>query len=150
MQKHLFLLAASLLASAGPAAAADHTIQMLNKGANGQTMVFEPSFLKIAPGDAVTFVPTDKSHDSESIPGMIPDGAAPWKGKINQETRVTFTTEGIYGFKCSPHYAMGMTGLIQVGDSAPNLEAAKAVKQPPMAKRRFDEDFKLVTAPPAH
>jgi len=32
-------------------------------------MVFEPALLKNAPGDTVTFVPTDKSHNAESIKG---------------------------------------------------------------------------------
>ncbi|MGO6834345.1 pseudoazurin, partial [Rhizobium ruizarguesonis] len=52
-------VAAVLVASAAPSMAADHQIQLLNKGADG-VMVFEPGFVKIAPGDTVTFVPTDK------------------------------------------------------------------------------------------
>ncbi len=55
---------------------------MLDQGPDGQMMVFEPSFLKIEPGDTVTFVPTDKSHNSETILGMIPEGAEAWRGKI--------------------------------------------------------------------
>jgi pseudoazurin len=134
------LVGGGLLMSAFAAQAADFKVEMLNKGADGN-MVFEPSFLKIAAGDTVTFVPTHKSHDSESIPGMIPEGAEGWKGKINQEVTVTFTQEGVYGYKCAPHYAMGMVGVIQVGDSTANLEAAKAVKQPVFAQRRFEADF---------
>ena len=47
---------------------------MLNKGAEG-AMVFEPSLLKITPGDTVKFLATDKTHNAESIAGMIPEGA---------------------------------------------------------------------------
>lgn len=126
------------LALAAEAQAADHQVKMLNKGSDGQTMVFEPAFLKIAAGDTVTFIPTDKSHNSESIKGMAPDGATPWKGKVNEETTVTFTVEGLYGYKCLPHYSMGMVGLIQVGDGTPNLEALKAVKNPPLPQKRID------------
>jgi pseudoazurin len=126
------------LAMALPASAADHQIKMLNKGADGQTMVFEPAFVKIAPGDTVTFVPTDKMHNSESINGMTPDGAQPWKGKVSEQTTVSFTAEGLYGYKCLPHYAMGMVGVIQVGDSTANLDAFKAVKNAPFAQKRID------------
>ena len=53
---------------------------MLNKGKDG-AMVFEPAGVKIAAGDTVTFIPTDKGHNAESIKGMIPDGATEFKGK---------------------------------------------------------------------
>ena len=77
MQRTLTALAlVGSVALAGAAAAAeDHEVKMLNKGSDGEIMVFEPAFLKVAPGDTVTFVPTDPSHNSESIPDMIPEGA---------------------------------------------------------------------------
>ena len=106
--------------------AAEHEVRMLNKGPEGQPMQFDPAFLKIAPGDTVTFVATDKGHNSETILGMIPEGAETWKGKINEEIKVTFSTEGIYGYKCTPHFGMGMVGLIQVGKPV-NKEAAARV-----------------------
>src|SRR3546814_19199945 len=55
------------LAAAG-AAAADHEVRMRNKGAEGM-MVFEPALIEIEPGDTVTFVATDKSHNAEPIQG---------------------------------------------------------------------------------
>ena len=64
--KLLASLAVGLALIAGAAQAADHEVQMLNKGAKG-AMVFEPDLIKAMPGDTVTFVPTDKSHDAESI-----------------------------------------------------------------------------------
>ncbi len=133
-------LAALMATAAGGAFAADHEIKMLNKGADGM-MVFEPAFLHIEPGDSVTFTPTDKSHNAESIPGMMPEGAQPFKGKINQEITVTFDKEGVYGVKCMPHYAMGMIALIAVGDDLGNLEEAAAVKHPGKAKSRFAAAF---------
>ena len=39
-------------------AAAEVEVKMLNKGAEGP-MVFEPSFIEIAPGDPVKFLATD-------------------------------------------------------------------------------------------
>ena len=44
---------------------------MLNKGAEG-AMVFEPALVKVAPGDTVKFVATDKGHNAETIKGMLP------------------------------------------------------------------------------
>ena len=128
--------AAAAIALASPAAAADHVVKMLNKGKAGM-MVFEPALLKVAPGDTVTFVPTDKSHNTESIAGMLPAGAAPFKGKMNQPLKVTFSKPGLYGYKCLPHYGMGMVGVVIVGKPAANLAAAQKVSHPGKAKLVF-------------
>ena len=125
---------------AGPAAAADHEIKMLNRGAAGM-MVFEPAFLKVEPGDTVIFVPTDKSHNAESITTMTPEGGATFKSKVNDEVTVTLDVPGVYGIKCLPHYAMGMVALIQVGDDPVNLEEARAVKHPGKARVRMEALF---------
>lgn len=121
------------------AVAAEHEVRMLNKGPEGQPMQFDPAFLKIAPGDSVTFVATDKGHNSESILEMIPQSAEPWKGKMNEEITLTFDVEGIYGYKCQPHFGMGMVGIIQVGDNTENLDAAETAKLPGRAKTRMAE-----------
>ncbi len=121
------------------AGAADFEVLMLNKGAKG-AMVFEPDFIAAAPGDTIRFVPTDKGHNVETIKGMIPDGATPVKSKYNEEVTVTLDAEGVYGFKCTPHYAMGMVALVTVG-APDNLEAAKAVKQTGKAKKVFEALF---------
>ncbi|MCY7340169.1 MAG: pseudoazurin, partial [Sphingomonas bacterium] len=99
-----FLIGAAAAALLGtPAVAADHVVKMLNKGKAG-AMVFEPALLKVAPGDSVTFVPTDKAHNAEIISGMLPAGAAPFKGKMSQPLKVKFSKPGVYGYKCLPHY----------------------------------------------
>jgi len=121
-------VAAALLALALPASAAEFEVKMLNKGAEG-AMVFEPSLLKIAPGDTVKFLATDKTHNAESIAGMLPEGAKKFVGKINEETTVTFEQPGIYGIKCLPHYGMGMVAMVVVGAPA-NEEQARAVTHP--------------------
>jgi pseudoazurin len=102
---------------------------------------FEPNFLRIKPGDSVHFVAKDKGHDVISIPGMVPDGAEPFKGEMNKDITVTFTKPGVYGVECQPHYSMGMVGLIVVGDPSSNLEKAKAVTQPGKAKQAFAKLF---------
>ena len=137
------VVAATILAGAAfgalPATAAEHQVQMLNKGADGP-MAFEPSFLKIAPGDTVRFVAADKGHNVLSVEGMSPDGAAPFQGKMNEDVTVTFDKPGVYGFECKPHYGMGMVGLIVVGDPV-NLADAQAVPQKGKAKKRFETLF---------
>lgn len=128
--------AVALAALASPASAKDYQVKMLNKG-NGRTMVFSPEVVKVAPGDTVTFIATDKSHNVESIAGMLPAGAAPFKGKINQNLTVKFSKPGVYGYKCLPHYGMGMVGLVVVGNGGSNLAAAKKVNHPGKAKAIF-------------
>lgn len=134
----------AVLMAASGAHAADHQVQMLNKGEHG-VMVFQPNFVEAAPGDTVTFVPTDKGHDAASINGMIPEGAQAFKGEISKPITVTLDKEGVYGIKCVPHYGMGMVALIVVGKPA-NLEQAKTVKQPGKAKAAFAELFSKVSA----
>ncbi|MBD9491859.1 pseudoazurin [Ensifer sp. ENS11] len=133
-------LAMAVMLIAAPATAADFEVHMLNKGKEG-AMVFEPASLKVAAGDTVTFIPTDKGHNVETIKGMIPDGAEAFKSKINENYKVTFTAPGIYGVKCTPHYGMGMVGVVQVGDSPANLAAAKGAKNPKKAQERLDAAF---------
>lgn len=133
---------AGVLYGAVPASAADHEVKMLNKGADGM-MVFEPSLLKIAPGDTVHFVATDKGHNVMSIEGMMPEGATPFVGKMNEDLTVTFDKPGAYGFACKPHYGMGMVGLVIVGDPS-NLTQAEAVPQKGKAKQHFEKLFQAV------
>src|SRR3546814_4965514 len=49
-------------------------IEMLNKRA-GESFVYSSDLVRIDTGDSVTFVPTTKGHNVQSIQGMRPDGA---------------------------------------------------------------------------
>ena len=134
------LAAAGLALAAAPAFAAEHQVKMLNKGADGSLMVFEPAFIKIKPGDTVKFLATQKGHNAESVAGMAPAGSTSFKGKINQEIVVRFPTPGLYGYKCLPHVGMGMVGLVQVGGAGNKAEAgAAAQKLPGLGKKRMNE-----------
>jgi pseudoazurin len=134
----LLLAAAAVFAFAGaPAMAANFEVHMLNKGAIG-AMVFEPALTKVAVGDTVTFIPTDKGHNAETIKDMAPDGAEPFKGAMGKEIAVTFTVPGAYGVKCAPHFGMGMVALVVVGDAPANLDAIKAIKVPKKVQERLD------------
>ncbi|KAB0680311.1 pseudoazurin [Aureimonas leprariae] len=140
MKSALMLLAALPLVVAVPAIAADHQVKMVNKGAKGE-MVFEPDLITAAPGDTVTFIPTDAGHLAETMKGMVPAGGKEFKGKAGKPVTMTVDAEGVYGIKCQPHYSMGMVALVVAGKPT-NLAEAKAVKQvSPKAKARLDELF---------
>ena len=145
MRRYLVMAAvAAILGAAGGANAAEVEVKMLNKGAEGM-MVFEPALVKLAPGDSVKFVATDKGHNAETIKGMLPDGAAPFAGKNSEDVVVKFDQEGVYGVKCTPHYGMGMVAMIVAGNPA-NEDQAKAVPQVGKAKQVFATLFDKLDA----
>ena len=142
MLSKLTITAVASMLLATTAFAETFEVQMLNKGAEG-AMVFEPAFIKAAVGDTVTFLSPDKGHNAESIEGMLPDGVEPFKSEMSKDFTLNLTSGGLYGIKCTPHYAMGMVALIQVGAPV-NLDAAAAVVQKGKAKARFEPLFAQV------
>jgi pseudoazurin len=92
-------------------------------------MFFEPDFLRIEPGDSVTFVVSDFDHLPRSV--HVPEGAEPWEAESGQSITVRFEQEGIYVFECDYHAVMGMAGVLLVGEPV-NFEAA----------HRFYEDYR--------
>jgi pseudoazurin len=130
---------ALLLALAAPAYAANFEVHMLNKGEAG-AMVFEPGLTQVAVGDTVTFIPTDKGHNAETVKEVLPEGAEAFKGTMGQEIAVTFTVPGVYAVKCAPHFGMGMVAAIVVGNAV-NIEDAKAATMPRKPKERFDAEL---------
>jgi len=126
-----------------PAAFAENfEIQMLNRGEEG-AMVFEPAFISASVGDTITFIATNRSHNVESIVGMLPEGVESFKSALNRDFVLTLDAEGLYGVKCRPHYSLGMIALIQVGPAS-NLEEAAAVRHPTRATQRFEPLFAMV------
>ena len=76
--------------------------------------------------DDVSWKSVDKGHNVQFI-GM-PDGAKKYKSKISKDASYKFDKPGIYLYQCTPHKAMGMIGIVVVGDDKSNLEAIKKVK----------------------
>ena len=113
----LFLLASFISAE-------NFDIKMVNANASGQVMIFDPPFIKANIGDTVTFLPTDMLHNSQSVPGLIPSSASSWNGAMNEKITIELNTEGVYVYQCTPHIALGMIGVIQVGE-ATNLDNIK-------------------------
>ena len=126
-------LIAILLAS--PALAEIHEVQMFNRNEHG-AMLYDPAYLRIAPGDSVRFTPTQPSHNAATIDGMIPADATPFKGKINEDFTVMLTAPGRYGIKCSPHFSMGMVMVIEVGDGVATERLPEGL--PKRARDRFE------------
>ena len=124
MNKFKFLVFSICIFISGNVLSAEHVVKMLSN-LKGQSMVFEPPVLTINPGDSVKWVATNPGHNTASIDGMLPQGANPWNGGINEELVVKFDKEGVYGYKCTPHYILGMAGFIVVGNANSNLEAVK-------------------------
>ena len=118
--KKILILTAALLATS--AYAAEHEIKMLDIGSDKAPMVFEPAVLKIAPGDTVTFIPTNKGHNVESK--IVPEGAEAFKSELDEKYSVKLEKEGVYVYVCPPHSMMNMAGVIQVCE-ATNIEAVQ-------------------------
>ena len=94
----------------------EHIVKMLNSGDGGQ-MIFEPAVIKVSVGDTVHFKAIDAAHNSVSVDGMVPSGAASWASQLSQDISVTLDTEGGYVYQCDPHLIMAMVGVIQVGEA---------------------------------
>ncbi len=122
-----FLIICLSLLIASPAIAGDVTVEMLNKDADGNRMVYSQEIVEIAAGSTVKWVPTDKGHNVEII--ASPNDMK-FKSKNGKEASVTFETPGIYYYWCTPHKGMGMIGLVVVGGDTSNkaqISKAKAI-----------------------
>ncbi len=117
-----------------------HIVTTMNSN-NGKSMVFNPTYIKIAVGDEIKFVPKSKGHTSKSL--FVPEGATTWAGKDSKEITVKFTKEGLYLYDCKNHGVMGMIGLIEVGEAKNKEEVVdyymKHKTKIVMNKNRLDE-----------
>ena len=107
------------------ALAENYTVEMLNK-VGKERMVYSEKVLSIKVNDEITWKSVDKGHNVEFI-GM-PKGVSKYKSKISKDAKYTFTQPGIYLYQCTPHKAMGMIGLVVVGEDKNNLDKIKKVK----------------------
>ena len=135
--------------AAVPAAEANGTIievDMLTRDPDTGRQVFKPGLVRAKVGDTIVFKAVNPTHLAASIDEMLPAGVAGFEGKVNEEVSYVVSAPGIYGYKCTPHYAAGMVGLIVVEGEGmmDNLEAAKSVRHIGMASRVFDELFAQV------
>lgn len=120
--KRSLLATALLLASTVSAHADTIEIEMLNKNDAGDRMIFSQELIRAEVGDVIRFLPTDKSHNAQSVKGALPEGQEPFRGKMNQVIEYTVTETGLTAVICAPHQSMGMVALIVVGDDLNNAE----------------------------
>ncbi len=111
-------------------------------------MTFSPRVMRIPRGAVVRFVPSEPNHNCQSTPGMVPEGAEPWRGAFGKAISVRLTTPGYYGYHCLAHRSMGMVGLLIVegegmGD---NFEAARAVQHSGRATEAWEQIWKEVSS----
>ena len=104
---------------------ANISIDMLNK-LGKERMVYSEKVISIKVNDEITWKSVDKGHNVEFI-GM-PAGVSKYKSKISKDAKFKFTKPGIYLYQCTPHKAMGMIGLVVVGNDKSNLDKIKKVK----------------------
>ena len=115
--------------------AADMTIDMLNKNADGERMVYSTEVARVAVGDTITWLPASKGHNVHFI--SAPDGVELIKSKMNKEFSFTFEKEGIYLYQCTPHKSMGMIALVIVGENTDNIDSAKKAKVVGNSKKKL-------------
>ena len=131
MKSQLMALFALL---ATPSFAADMSIEMLNKDANGNKMVYSHEIANIDVGDTVTWLPTSKGHNVEMI--ASPNNMK-LKSKNSKEVKIKFDTPGVYYYWCTPHKGMGMIGLVVVGGDLSNIDDVASAKAMGKSKKKL-------------
>jgi len=132
VMRYLYLVIAVLFSF--QVAAAEHTIEMLNKDDNGNKMVFSQELLNIDVGDSVTWVATDRGHNVEMV--ASPNDME-LKSKVGKDVTVSFDTPGIYYYWCTPHKGMGMIGLVVVGGDTSNMDQIQKAKAMGKSKKKL-------------
>lgn len=103
---------------------------MLNKNEAGERMVFSQELIRAEVGDTVRFIPSDKSHNAQSVDGALPGGQEPFRGRVNQVVEYTLTETGLNAVVCLPHQTMGMVALIVVGNDFSNADDVLGARIP--------------------
>ncbi|PCH63098.1 MAG: copper-binding protein [Gammaproteobacteria bacterium] len=109
-----------------------------------QGLKYSPLVSVIAVGDTVAWEKMG-SHDTQAIEGLVPEGAEMWHSSMGENFQRTFSQEGIYIYKCTPHWGAAMGGVIIVGKPV-NLEAIKAATVKGAAKRLVKKALKAAAA----
>jgi len=117
-----------------PSLAAEVSIEMLNKDASGNRMVYSQEIAKVAVGDTVTWIPASKGHNVEMISSP---NKMKFKSKNSKKAKITFDMPGIYYYWCTPHKGMGMIGLVVVGNDLSNIDDIANAKAIGKSKKKL-------------
>ena len=131
MKLYALIIAAFL---STPSLAAEVAIEMLNKNADGNRMVYSQEIAKVEVGDTVTWLPASKGHNVEMI---LSPNEMKFKSKNGKEAKITFDTPGIYYYWCTPHKGMGMIGLVVVGNDLSNIDHVESAKAIGKSKKKL-------------
>ncbi len=129
---------AVLIGSSFGAFAETIEIEMLNKNDAGDRMIFSEELIRAEVGDVIRFVPTDKSHNAQSVKGALPEDQEAFKGKMNKAVEYTVTEAGLTAVGCLPHQAMGTVALVVVGNDLSNAEQVLDARIPGKGKAKIE------------
>ena len=114
-------------------------IEMLNK-LGKERMLYSVNIAKINLNDKIVWKSSSKGHNVEFV--ETPKGVKKFKSKINKDATYEFKIPGVYLYQCTPHKAMGMIGIVVVGDDKSNLDKIKKVKMRGKSKKILKELLK--------
>ncbi len=120
------------------------TAESKNHTVTAQGLIYNPLVVTIAPGDSVSWT-NMSTHDTQAIEGLVPEGTELWHSPMSENYTRTFTQEGIYIYKCTPHFGAGMGGAIIVGEPV-NLEQIKNSGAKGAAKRLVNKAVQAAEA----
>ena len=114
------------------------TVEMLNKDADGNKMVYSQEIVEIGVGQIVKWIPTSKGHNVEIV--AAPEGfEIPKKSKNSKEVEIQFDIPGIYYYWCTPHKGMGMIGLVVVEGDISNIDDIADAKAMGKSKKKLQK-----------
>jgi pseudoazurin len=114
-------------------------IEMLNK-LGKEKMLYSVKLAEVDVNDKIIWKSTTKGHNVEFV--VMPKGVKKFKSKINKDATYEFKVPGIYLYQCTPHKAMGMIGIVVVGNDKSNLDAVKKAKMKGKSKKVLKELLK--------
>jgi pseudoazurin len=135
--RNLLFSTALLFGSSVAAFAETIEVEMLNENDAGDRMVFGQELIRAEVGDVIRFVPTDRSHNAQSVKDALPEGQEAFKGKTNNEIEYLVTETGLTAVVCLPHQSMGMVALIVVGNDVSNAQKVLDARIPGKGKDKI-------------
>ena len=114
-------------------------IEMLNK-LGKEKMLYSVKLAEVDVNDKIIWKSTTKGHNVEFV--VMPKGVKKFKSKINKDATYEFKVPGIYLYQYTPHKAMGMIGIVVVGNDKSNLDAVKKAKMRGKSKKVLKELLK--------
>ena len=121
----------------------EHVVdQVTDPGATAATGMFsfQPSVLRIEPGDKMVVLNSTGEHTVHSVPQLWPEDRDSVEISNAPRAEVVFDTPGVYGFRCRRHGQYGMALLVVVGDGGGVTDISAqidAMKARPVEKNAF-------------